>query len=195
MNQATGRLAVVNAGSNTVQLFDIDPKNPTNISAIGKPVPSGGDFPQSIAWNYAGDKMCVLNGGLESNVQYVAPCLASFSAFSLFARCFLVDKKGKLTAVGVGAIETYNQTSNPPHGPAGTASHIIFTADQGGVIVVAKGIPTDLDNNPGYMRVWPLSDNGTIAPTPFQANITQPIGGLTYASPPPFLDTFTLLSM
>ena len=69
VNQATGRLAVVNAGSNTVQLFDIDPKNPTNITAIGNPVPSGGDFPQSIAWNNAGNKMCVLNGGLKSNVQ------------------------------------------------------------------------------------------------------------------------------
>ncbi|KZV76390.1 hypothetical protein PENSPDRAFT_598723 [Peniophora sp. CONT] len=164
VNQASGRLAVVNAGSNTVQLFDIDPKNPTNISAIGKPVPSGGDFPQSIAWNNAGDKMCVLNGGLKSNVQ-----------------CFLVDKKGKMTAVGVGEITTYNQTSNPPRGPAGTASQVIFTADQGGIIAVAKGIPTDLDNNPGYLRVWPLSDNGTIAPAPFQINITQPLGGLTFS--------------
>ncbi|VDB84190.1 unnamed protein product [Peniophora sp. CBMAI 1063] len=129
VNQATNRLAFVNAGSNTVQLFDINPKMPTNITAIGKPVPSGGDFPQSIAWNNAGDKMCVLNGGLKSNVQ-----------------CFLVDSK-----------------------------------DQGGIIAVAKGLPTDLENSPGYIRVWLLADNGTIAETPFQVNSTDTAGSLIFS--------------
>ncbi|KZV74110.1 hypothetical protein PENSPDRAFT_749607 [Peniophora sp. CONT] len=164
VNQVTARLAVVNAGSNTVQLFDIDPENPLNITAIGEPVPSGGEFPQSIAWNNAGTRMCVLNGGLKSTVQ-----------------CFIVDKKGNLTDIASGEITTYHQTSNPPQGPAGTPSQVLFTADQGGVIVIAKGIPSDLANNPGYMRVWPLADNGTFAKTPFEANITQPIGGLTFS--------------
>ena len=94
-------------------------------------------------------------------------------------RCFIVDKAGKLTDIAVGDITTYNQTSNPPHGPPGTASQVLFTADQGGVITIAKGLPSDLDANPGYMRVWPLSDNGTFASTPFEVNITQPLGGLT----------------
>ncbi|VDB84337.1 unnamed protein product [Peniophora sp. CBMAI 1063] len=161
VNQATSRLAVVNAGSNTIQLFDIDPTNPLNITAIGKPVPSGGDFPQSIAWNNAGTRMCVLNGGLNARVQ-----------------CFIVDKKGKLTDIASGEITTYNQTSNPPHGPAGTPSQVLFTADQGGVITIAKGLPDDLINSPGYMRVWPLADNGTFASMPFEANITEPIGGM-----------------
>ena len=81
VKQATSRLAVVNAGSNTVQLFDIDPKNPLNITTIGEPVPSGGDFPQSIAWNNAGTRMCVLNGGLKSTVQYVPIASTSTAVF------------------------------------------------------------------------------------------------------------------
>ena len=72
VNQETGRLATVNAGSNTVQLFDIDPKQPTMLTAVGDPVPSGGDFPVSVAIDNAGQRLCVLNGGLEHNVQYVS---------------------------------------------------------------------------------------------------------------------------
>ena len=71
VNQETGRLATVNAGSNTVQLFDIDDKQPTVLTAVGEPVPSGGDFPVSVAIDNAGKRLCVLNGGLEHNVQYV----------------------------------------------------------------------------------------------------------------------------
>ena len=69
VNQETGRLAVVNAGSNTIQLYNIDPADPTQLTPIGEAVPSGGDFPQSLVFNNNGDKLCVLNGGLDSNVQ------------------------------------------------------------------------------------------------------------------------------
>lgn len=89
VNQETGRLATVNAGSNTVQLFNIDPLQPTMLTAVGAPVASGGklsfpenrasiktppllgDFPASVAIDNAGKRLCVLNGGLEHNVQYV----------------------------------------------------------------------------------------------------------------------------
>ena len=57
VNQETGRLATVNAGSNTVQLFDIDPLNPTQLTAVGEPVPSGGDFPVSVAIDNAGGRL------------------------------------------------------------------------------------------------------------------------------------------
>ena len=94
VNQETGRLAVVNAGSNTIQMYNIDPKNPTKLTPIGSAVPSGGDFPESIAINNAGDQLCVLNGGLESNVQYVT-CDDGAYAIANFAQmlpCRLVRR-------------------------------------------------------------------------------------------------------
>ena len=58
---------------------------------------------------------------------------------------------------------------------------VIFTADQMGVIAVAKGLPADLETYPGYLRIWPVAANGTMAETPFQINITEPYGGLTFS--------------
>ena len=59
------------AGSNTFQIFDIDPENPTELTPVGEAIESKGDFPESLAWNTRGDKLCVLNGGVDSSVQYV----------------------------------------------------------------------------------------------------------------------------
>ncbi|KAJ3005296.1 hypothetical protein NUW54_g4402 [Trametes sanguinea] len=42
-------LATVNSGSNTISLFSIDPKTPTNIQPLGDPVSSEGEFPMSLA--------------------------------------------------------------------------------------------------------------------------------------------------
>ncbi|RPD64092.1 hypothetical protein L226DRAFT_552064 [Lentinus tigrinus ALCF2SS1-7] len=59
-------LATVNPGSNTISLFSIDPNMPTNISPLGDPVSSEGEFPMSLIFNTAGD-LCVLNGVVISN--------------------------------------------------------------------------------------------------------------------------------
>ncbi|VDC08036.1 unnamed protein product [Peniophora sp. CBMAI 1063] len=164
VNQATGRLAAVNAGSNTIQMYNIDPKNPTKLTPIGSAVPSGGDFPESIAINNAGDQLCVLNGGLESNVQ-----------------CFLVDSYGGLTPTSTGDVKVYNQTQNPPMGPPGTASQVIFTPDQEAVIAIVKGMAGDFDNSPGYMRIWPITNDAVLADEPFEIDIRPPYGGLTFS--------------
>ncbi|KZV64155.1 hypothetical protein PENSPDRAFT_640070 [Peniophora sp. CONT] len=164
VNQATGRLAVVNAGSNTVQLYNIDPTDPTQLTPIGEAVASGGDFPESLVFNNKGDKLCVLNGGLDSNVQ-----------------CFLVDDYGALTPSSTGEITTYNQTQNPPMGPPGTASQVLFTPDQEGIIAIVKGLPANFTEYPGYMRVWPLDDEGILAETPLEIDLRPPFGGLTFS--------------
>ncbi|VDB96709.1 unnamed protein product [Peniophora sp. CBMAI 1063] len=168
VNQETGRLAAVNAGTNTVQLFDIDPLQPTSLTAIGDPVSSGGDFPVSVAIDNAGQRLCVLNGGLEHNVQ-----------------CFLIDDAGALTATSQGEMITYNQTANPPTGPAGTLSTVVFSPDQEAVMAFGKGVRDDqlvFDNDyPGYLRVWPISNNGTLGAEPFQIDMVPPTGGWPFS--------------
>ena len=57
------------AGSNTVSVFAIDRSNPAKLSIIGKPVSSGGEFPNSLAINKGGDRVCVVNGGKVNGVR------------------------------------------------------------------------------------------------------------------------------
>lgn len=44
-------LFTVNAGCNTVSMFEIDPNDPTHPKLIGRPAPTGGDFPVSIDYS------------------------------------------------------------------------------------------------------------------------------------------------
>lgn len=60
------------AGSNTVSLFSINPKLPTDITPIGDPVSSEGEFPMSLSFNSNGTRLCVLNGGAVASVKSVA---------------------------------------------------------------------------------------------------------------------------
>ena len=59
------------AGSNTISLFSINPKTPTEISLIGNPIGSSGEFPMSLAFNADGSRLCALNGGAINGVKYV----------------------------------------------------------------------------------------------------------------------------
>ena len=63
--------AILQAGSNTVALFSIDAEDPTHLTLIGRPAPSGGEFPQSVAFNSQGTGVCVLNGGRVNGVRCV----------------------------------------------------------------------------------------------------------------------------
>ena len=62
-------LIILQAGSNTISVFSINPSNPTDISMIGSPVGSGGEFPVSVTINSAGDTVCALNGGEVNGVR------------------------------------------------------------------------------------------------------------------------------
>ena len=63
----------VQPGSNTVSLFSIDPRKPTNIQPLGDPISSEGEFPISVAFNSAGTTLCALNGGSVNGVKCVRP--------------------------------------------------------------------------------------------------------------------------
>lgn len=44
-------LFTINSGSNTAVMFKIDPKDPLNLSLVGKPQPTLGEFAMSIAYS------------------------------------------------------------------------------------------------------------------------------------------------
>ncbi|KAJ7707686.1 hypothetical protein B0H17DRAFT_1325460 [Mycena rosella] len=148
-------VATVNAGSNTLSVFNIDPTNPTNLEMIGKPVGSGGEFPVSLAINKAGNMVCTVNGGFVNGVA-----------------CYTVDKtKGLLPIANTVRSLKLNQTT-PATGPAGSVSHVIFSEDNTQLIASVKGIPP----TPGILAVWDIAADGSLSQD-FKA-VTPATGGL-----------------
>ncbi|KAI0730919.1 hypothetical protein C8Q76DRAFT_613520 [Earliella scabrosa] len=134
-------LATVNSGSNTVLLFAIDPRKPTNIRPIGDPISSEGQFPVSLAFNGDGSRLCVLNGGAVNGVN-----------------CYNVDdKRGLVQIPNTLRYLGFNQTT-PANGPPGSVSHIAFTEDNSKLVVSYKGM-----NGPGYLAVWDVQQDGSLS--------------------------------
>lgn len=157
--------ASVQPGSNTVSLFSIDPKNPVKIEQIGQPASSEGEFPMSIAFNKNGTQACVLNGGQVSGVKYVFSQLSLVLAWrayttrpSLFS-CYKVDNELGLVALPNTLRPLGLNQTTPATGPAGTASHIIFSEDGSKLIASVKGVPP----TPGFLAVWDVAADGSLS--------------------------------
>ncbi|TBU48874.1 hypothetical protein BD309DRAFT_205075 [Dichomitus squalens] len=137
-------LAAVNPGSDTVSLFSINAKNPTKLTALGDPVSTEGEFPISVAFNADGTRFCVLNGGRVNGVN-----------------CYSVDKKLGPLAINnsLRLLTDKLKTDTPPAGPAGTASHILFSEDGKQLIVSVKGTPP----NAGFFAVWDVAADGSLS--------------------------------
>jgi len=136
-------LAVVNAGSNTVSAFSINPSQPSDLTPVGNPVPSGGDFPMSLAFNAQGNMLCALNGGQVNGVN-----------------CYKVDPQNGLQAIN-GTLRALglNQTT-PATGPAGSTSHLVFSEDGKQLVASIKGTPP----TPGFLAVWNVNQDNTLSP-------------------------------
>ncbi|KAJ7126021.1 hypothetical protein C8R44DRAFT_702369 [Mycena epipterygia] len=130
-------VANVNAGSNTVTVFAINPLNPASLSMIGKPVSSGGEFPTSLAINKAGNRVCVVNGGKINGV----------SCYSFDPREGLNPLKNTIRSLKL------NQTT-PATGPPHTPSQIIFSADEKQLIVSVKA---------GFLAMWDINADGSLS--------------------------------
>ncbi|PPQ99262.1 hypothetical protein CVT24_009307 [Panaeolus cyanescens] len=159
VNDANNILVTVNSASNTVAMFNIDPTDPSNLSAVGSPVPSGGEFPVSVAINKKGTVACILNGGQVNGVN-----------------CFTVDKTKGLVAKpntlrSLGLIQT-----TPPTGPAGSVSQIIFSDDESKLFASVKGA----SSTPGFVATWDISPaDGSLSAQPVKstsANGLEPFG-------------------
>jgi len=153
---ATGNiLATVNAGSNTLAVFNIDQNQPSDLTMLGLPVSSEGEFPISLAINNNGDQVCVLNGGEVNGVI-----------------CFDVDQQlGLVSNPNTLRSLSLNQTT-PATGPAGSASDIIFSEDGTQLIASIKGIPP----TPGFLAIWDIADDGSLSEN--FTSVAPPSGGL-----------------
>ncbi|KAF8638173.1 hypothetical protein AX17_002396 [Amanita inopinata Kibby_2008] len=147
--KAANLVAAVNAGSNTISLFSISSKAPSALTQVGSPVASGGDFPISVGFNSACNTLCTVNTGKINNV----------SCFTVSIGGGLVPLAGTTRSLGL------NQT-NPPSGPAFTASFVRFTPDDSQVLAIVKGSTTTLggtQNAPGFMAVWAVNQDGSLS--------------------------------
>ncbi|KAF5313274.1 hypothetical protein D9619_003030 [Psilocybe cf. subviscida] len=148
-------VAAVNSGSNTLSVFNINPTDATNLQMIGQPVGSNGQFPMSLAINKAGNMVCALNGGEINGVS-----------------CFKVDKTAGLVPIANTVRSLNLNQTTPATGPAGTASHVVFSEDNSQLIASVKGVPP----TPGFLAVWDVAADGSLSQD-FQS-IAPASGGL-----------------
>ncbi|KAJ3768620.1 hypothetical protein FB446DRAFT_750814 [Lentinula raphanica] len=143
VSNATNMLAAVNPGSGTVSLFSVDPSNPSNLTLVGEPVGSGGQWPTSVTFNSAGNTLCALNGGEINGV----------SCFSVSQTSGLSPLADTTRYLGI------NQTT-PAAGPTNTVSQILFSSDSSKLLVAYSGTaPT----TPGYLGYYDVGVNGTLS--------------------------------
>ncbi|PPR00852.1 hypothetical protein CVT26_012487 [Gymnopilus dilepis] len=138
-------LVTVNPGSNTVSLFSIDAEDPTKLTQVGKAVPSGGEFPESVTINSKGTTACVLNGGAVNGVN----------CFAIHPTVGLVPKPNTLRLLHV------NQTT-PPSGPLGSLSTIAFSPDDSKLIATVKAVDLTAAGN-GFLAAWSVGPDGSLS--------------------------------
>ena len=111
MNAASDTLYLVNAGSDSISVFDLSKKEPDLIQVIS----SGGTFPNSVA--VSGDLLYVLNaGGAHGAVDIITG--------------FKVDAKGKLTALA--------NSTRSLSGPAVLPAQVSFSPNANWIVVTER---------------------------------------------------------
>jgi len=128
---------LVNANSSTVAMFSIDETDPTQVTMVGSPVSSGGDWPNSIT--AFGSYVCVVNTGANNGL-----------------RCYTFSSTG-LTAIS-GSDRSFGLAlTTPPVTHTGPAQ-IAFTPDGSALIISIKGL-----NPPVYLYTFSSGTVGTTA--------------------------------
>jgi len=122
---------------------------------VGGPVSSEGEFPMSVAINENATMVCVLNGGAVNGVNCYKPD----------SKLGLIAMPNTLRSLGL------NQTT-PATGPAGSASHVVFSEDGSKLIASVKGVPP----TPGFLAAWDIASDGSLSAEPVKS--TPGPGGL-----------------
>ncbi|KAF8890260.1 hypothetical protein CPB84DRAFT_1816359 [Gymnopilus junonius] len=148
VNAAAKMLVTVNAGSNTLSMFSINSNNPSQLTMVGSPVSSEGEFPMSVAINSNATMVCVLNGGAVDGVNCYTPD----------KNLGLIAMPNTLRPLGL------NQTT-PATGPAGTASHVVFSEDGTKLFASVKGVPP----TPGFIAAWDIASDGSLSAEPVKS--------------------------
>ncbi|KAK3935672.1 hypothetical protein QBC46DRAFT_421698 [Diplogelasinospora grovesii] len=125
---------VVNAGSNSLSMMAIDPKDPLSLKMVGQPVSLPGEFPNTVAASRKNKLVCV---GMTGKKAGVSCC--SFDA-----------KKGLGQMDGLREIDLGQTT--PPVGPTNTMSQVFFSSDETQLYATVKGDPAQKKN--GFFSVY-----------------------------------------
>ncbi|KAK4219055.1 hypothetical protein QBC37DRAFT_304722 [Rhypophila decipiens] len=118
----------VNAGSNTLSMFAIDPNNPLALQKVGEDIQLPGEFPNTVAASEKNGLVCVGMTGQKAGVA-----CADFSA-----------EGGLGQADGLREFQL-NQTT-PPVGPTNTVSQVFWSADESQLLATVKGDPEKGNN-------------------------------------------------
>ncbi|KAM7217324.1 hypothetical protein V8F06_007267 [Rhypophila decipiens] len=118
----------VNAGSNTLSMFAIDPNNPLALQKVGEDIQLPGEFPNTVAASEKNGLVCVGMTGQKAGVA-----CADFSA------------EGGLGQVDGLREFQLNQTT-PPVGPTNTVSQVFWSADESQLLATVKGDPEKGNN-------------------------------------------------
>ncbi|KAK5159971.1 hypothetical protein LTS14_002077 [Recurvomyces mirabilis] len=156
-------LFTVNAGSNTLAMFSIDPQDASRVTLVGAPASTLGEFPMSVTYSDTLNMACVLNGGAKAGVT-----------------CFHVDRQGGLQPTGsfLSLAGITNETT-PPVGPPESSSQILFTPDSSALLVLQKG-NAGPPVSPGYIVAYPVV-NGRVSGNSVKnqfANVAMPFAGV-----------------
>lgn len=175
-------LFAVNAGSNTLSMFAIDPEDPAKLAPVGQPVETGGDVsilpPSSSPYgSFLFPYPCILSNNQLNLLPLQFP---TSIATSTLLQTICVGHTGLLSGItcakfdptsGLSAFDTLrpfslNQT-NPPTGPLNGIGTTFFNQDSTALITTIKGNPMDPSGAfPGFISLFPIdSTTGTIAQT------------------------------
>ncbi|KAK6363588.1 hypothetical protein TWF730_001012 [Orbilia blumenaviensis] len=126
-------LFTVNAGSNDITMFTIDPKDPLQLNKVGKSITSHGDLPVSLAYSPKLKTLCVANSGKRDGVA-----------------CYDVDPEKGLSCTDKEPLE--RKIGTVKDGPRGTVSDIFFSDDQKFLVVITKG--DNVKNEPSIVDIY-----------------------------------------
>lgn len=128
-------LFAVNPGSNSVSMFSISWEDPTEVSLLGSPAGTNGDFPVTIAVSSSLGMACVGHTGVLSGVSCASYSPSGLGAFDA------------LRSIPLGQ-------TNPPTGPLNGIADVFFTADSSSLVVIVKGDTTAA--HPGFVALYPV---------------------------------------
>jgi len=131
----------VNPSSNTLSMFGISSADPTSVTLLGTPQPTGGDWPLSVS--ASGNTACVVNSGATNGL-----------------RCFSFSSAGLSVIAGSDRFFNLNLTT-PPVSHTGPAQ-ISFSPDGNSLLVSVKSQPP--------MMVYSISSSGVPGMTPAVAS-------------------------
>ncbi|KAK2810249.1 hypothetical protein FQN50_003219 [Emmonsiellopsis sp. PD_5] len=136
-------LVSVNAGSSTLSLFKINKENPTELTLIGTPVHTLGDFPNTVAVSAKLSLACVANSGARAGIA-----------------CFKITKKG------LHSVDNYLrpfelEQSTPPSTTKRSFSDIIFSEDQSALLAFVKGDMAT--NRTALLAVYPITSGSHVS--------------------------------